>query len=71
MLLTFALAQRRPFEGLIGFATLAAWCVFLLALPLLHAKNVTGGWAWYAVMVALLALALYGLKVGWPQRDRL
>jgi hypothetical protein len=63
MLLTFALAQRRPFEGLIGYATLVVWCVLLLALPLLHAGDVSGGTAWYALMVALLALALYGLRV--------
>ena len=71
MLVTFALAQRRRFEGLIGYATLAAWCVLLLALPLLHAEDVSGGWAWYTLMVALLALALYGLTVGWPEHDRL
>jgi hypothetical protein len=68
MLLTFALAQRRPFEGLIGYATLAAWCVLLLALPLLHAEDVSGGPTWYVLMVALLALAIYGLRVAWPER---
>jgi hypothetical protein len=71
MLLTFAVAQRRGVEGLIGYATLGAWCVLLLALPLLHAEAVSGGWAWYTLMVALLALALYGLTLGWPERDRL
>ena len=71
MLLTFALAQRRPFEGLIGYATLAAWCVLLLSLPLLHAGDVSGGAAWYALMAALLALALYGLRVAWPERGDL
>lgn len=71
MLVTFALAQRRRFEGLIGYATLAAWCVLLLALPLVHAKDVSGGWAWQVLMVALLALAAYGLTMGWPERDRL
>jgi hypothetical protein len=71
MLVTFALAQRRRFEGLIGYATLAAWCVLLLALPLVHAKDVSGGWAWQVLMVALLALAAYGLRMGWPERDRL
>ena len=71
MLLTIALAQRRRVEGLIGYATLAAWCLLLLALPLLHAEDVGGGWAWYTLVVALLALALYGLAVGWPERDRL
>jgi hypothetical protein len=71
MLVTFALAQRRRFEGLIGYATLAAWCVLLLALAWLHAEDVRGGWAWYTLMVALLALALCGLTVGWPERNRL
>ena len=71
MLLTFALAQRRAFEGLIGYATLAARCALPLALPLLHADDVSGGSTWYALMVALLALALYGLRAGWPERDRL
>jgi peptidoglycan/LPS O-acetylase OafA/YrhL len=71
MLLTFALAQRRRCEGLIGHATLAAWCALLLALPLLHPDDVSGRSGWYAVMVMLLALALYGLKLGWPERHRL
>jgi hypothetical protein len=71
MLVTFALAQRRRFEGLIGYATLAAWCVLLLALPMLHAGDVSDGAAWYALMLGLLALAVYGLRVGWPERDRL
>ena len=71
MLLTFALALRRPFEGLIRYATLAAWCLMLLALPVVHAGDVSAGSAWYALMVALLALALYGLRVAWPERCRL
>ncbi len=71
MLLTFALAQRRRCEGLIGHATLAAWSVLLLALPLLHPDDVSGRPGWYALMVMLLALALYGLKLGWPERQRL
>jgi hypothetical protein len=41
--------------------------VLLLALPLVHAGDVSGGSAWYA----LLALALYGLRVAWPERDQL
>jgi len=71
MLLTFALAQRRRVEGLIGYATLATWCVLLLALPLLHPGDVSGGAAWYALMAALLTLAIYGLAMAWPERDRL
>ncbi len=70
MLLTFAVGLRRPFEGLIGYATLACWCVLLLALPLIHSGDVTGeGW-WVVFMVALLGLAGYGLRVAWPERDR-
>jgi hypothetical protein len=45
--------------------------VLLLALPLLHPGEVTGGAAWYALMVALLTLALYGLRVAWPERGQL
>jgi hypothetical protein len=45
--------------------------VLLLALPVLYSGDVAGGGAWYALMTALLALALYGLRVGWPERDRL
>jgi hypothetical protein len=71
MLLTFAFAQRRRFEGLIGYATLVAWCVLLLALPMLHSGDVSAGAAWYALMTALLALALFGLSVAWPERDQL
>jgi hypothetical protein len=71
MLLTFALAQRRRCEGLIGHATLAAWSALLLALPLHYPDDVSGRPGWYAVMVMLLALALYGLKLGWPERQRL
>jgi hypothetical protein len=71
MLLTFAFGLRQRFEGLIGYATLAAWCVLLLALPVLHADDVRSGPAWYALMAALLALALLGLATAWPERDRL
>ena len=37
MLLSSRVGLRRPFEALIGYATLACWCVLLLPLPLLHA----------------------------------
>ena len=71
MLVTFAVGLRRPFEGLIGYATLACWSVLLLALPVVHSGDVSGeGW-WVALMVALLALAVYGLRVGWPERKQL
>jgi hypothetical protein len=71
MLLTFALALRRPFEGMIGYATLACWCVLLLLLPVLHPDDVSGGGAWYALTAALLALAAYGLRMAWPERGSL
>jgi hypothetical protein len=71
MLLTFGIALRRPVEGLIGYATLACWCVLLLLLPLLHPDGVSGGGAWYALMAALLALAVYGLRIAWPERTLL
>jgi hypothetical protein len=71
MLLTFAVGLRRPFEGLIGYATLACWCVLLLALPLVHSGDVSGSAWWVALMVALLGLALYGLRVGWAERKSL
>jgi hypothetical protein len=71
MLLTFAVFLRRPFEGLIGYATLACWSVLLLALPLVHSGDVAGEMWWVAMMVALLGLAAYGLRVGWPERRSL
>ena len=66
MLLSCALQLRRATEAVIPYATLAAWCVLLLLLPLLNADVVdTGGGefvAWLALMFALLALA--GLALG-------
>ena len=43
----------------------------LLLLPVLHADDVSGASAFIALMAALLALSLYGLKLAWPERDRL
>jgi len=71
MLVTFAIGLRRPAEGLIGYATLATWCVLLLALPALNQDDVSGGAGWYVLMLALLALAAWGLREGWQERDRL
>jgi hypothetical protein len=71
LLLTFAFALRQRFEGLIGYATLACWSALLLTLPVLHSGDVSGGAPWYAGMVALLALGLYGLRVAWPERREL
>jgi hypothetical protein len=65
MLLVCASQLRRRSEAVIPYATLAAWCLLLLALPLLHPDDVTrsGGEfvAWLVVMVALLALAALAL----------
>jgi hypothetical protein len=70
-LLSCAASLRRPAEAIIPYATLGAWSVLLLALPLLHAGDVSGAGWWIAVMLALLALATYGLRVALPDRDEL
>ena len=48
---------------MIAYATLAAWCLLLLALPLLHPDDVNGGYfaVWLALMLVLLALAAFAL----------
>lgn len=61
MLLSCALTLRRASEALIPYATLAAWCLLLLALLLLHPDDITGAGAWIAGMIALLALAVVAL----------
>jgi hypothetical protein len=77
MLVSCAVGLRHPSEALIPYATLAAWCVLLLALPLLHSADVaTGGTAfalWTAGMVVLLALSAFALTRALPaaQRTRL
>jgi hypothetical protein len=71
MLLTCAGWLRRPAEAIIPYATLAAWSVLLLALPLLHPEDVSGGGLWVALMLGLLALSAYGLRVALPDRARL
>jgi hypothetical protein len=68
LLLTHAIGLRRGSEGLIGYATLAAWCVLLLVLPALNSDVISGGAWWYALMLALLCVAGYGLRMGWPER---
>jgi hypothetical protein len=70
LLVTHAIGQRRGFEGLIGYATLACWSVLLLILPLVH-DEVSGGAWWYALMLMLLALGAYGVRVAWPERREL
>jgi hypothetical protein len=71
MLLTCAAGLRRPAEALIPYATLAAWSVLLLALPLLHPGDVEGAGLWIALMVALLALSGLALRLAWPERHEL
>ena len=71
MLLSCAIGLRRPAEALIPYATLACWCVLLLLLPALHPDDVSGAGLWIALMAALLALALYGLRIAVPERDDL
>jgi hypothetical protein len=71
MLVSCAIWLRRPAEALIPYATLACWSVLLLALPVLHADDVSGAGLWIALMVLLLALSLYALRVAWPERDEL
>jgi hypothetical protein len=77
MLVSCAIGLRHGSEALIPYATLAAWCVLLLALPLLHRGDVaTGGTAfalWLAMMLVLLALSIFALTRALPaaQRSRL
>lgn len=71
MLLSCALQLRRATEAIIPYATLAAWCLLLLALPLLHPDDVdTGGGefvAWLVAMLVLLALAGLALARSLPR----
>jgi hypothetical protein len=66
MLLTCAVNLRRPAEAFIPYATLAAWCVLLLALPLLRPDEVSAEGPWIAGMLALLGLAGLALHRAWP-----
>jgi hypothetical protein len=71
MLVSCAVGLRRPHEAFIPYATLSGWCVLLLLLPVLHSGDVSGAAAWYAGMVALLALGIFGClrgAVGFPAR---
>ena len=71
MLLSCAVGLRRPAEAIIAYATLAAWSVLLLALPLLHPDNVSSGGPWIALMFVLLGLSAYALRLALPDRGRL
>jgi hypothetical protein len=74
MLLSCAAGLRHASEAVIPYATLAAWCLLLLALPLQHGTDVqTGGsafWLWTAGMVVLLALAGHALTRALPAARR-
>ena len=71
MLLASAVGMRRATEAVIPYGTLAAWCLLLLALPLLHPDDVdTGGSAfaiWLAGMLVLLVLAGLALARSLPR----
>ena len=71
MLLSCAVALRRPAEAFIAYATLAAWSLLLLALPLLYPSDVTGAGPWIALMLVLLALSAYALRVARRDSGRL
>jgi hypothetical protein len=71
MLVSCAVGLRRRSEAVIAYATLAAWCLLLLALPVLHPDDVRGGGdfvVWLAVMLVLLALAVFALASSRPWR---
>lgn len=70
MLLSCAIGLRRPAEAIIAYATLAAWSVLVLALPLLHPDDVSGGGLWIALMFVLPGLSAYALRVALPDRGR-
>jgi len=64
-LLWCAYDLRRPHEAFIPYATLGCWCLALLALPALHAGDLTRTGAplliYLAALTALLALAGLGV----------
>jgi len=74
MLISCAIGLRHASEALIPYATLAAWCVLLLALPWLHpgdvARSGSDFWIWMAGMVVLLALAGFALSRALPAARR-
>ncbi|HEX5620715.1 MAG TPA: hypothetical protein VFX51_20005 [Solirubrobacteraceae bacterium] len=67
-LVVCAWSMRRPSEALIPYATLLAWSLLLLALPLLHAGDLGGGplAPWVALQVVLVAVAAYALATALP-----
>jgi hypothetical protein len=71
MLLSCAVALRRPAEAIVAYATLATWSLLVLALPLLYPHDVTGAGPWSALMLVLLGLSVYALRVALRDRGRL
>jgi hypothetical protein len=71
MLLSCAAGLRRPADALIPYATLAAWSLLLLTLPVLHPDDVSGGGLWFALMLVLLGLSALALRIALPQRKKL
>jgi hypothetical protein len=71
MLVSCAVGLRRPAEAIIPYATLAAWSLLLLALPLLYPDDVSGAGLWIALMVLLLGISALALRVALPERGRL
>lgn len=78
ILVACAATLRRAREAVIPYATLLAWTVLLLALPLLHADDTLDGGrtaAWVALHLALLVLTAYALLRAFllmrAERDRL
>jgi hypothetical protein len=65
MLLACAAWLRAASEAIIAYATLLAWSVLLLLLPVLHPDDVVRAGpellVWLAVTVALLLLSLLAL----------
>jgi len=66
-LLVCGWSLRRPVEAVIPYATLLAWSLLLLLLPLVHAGDAAGGTVelgvWLAAQCALAALATLALAV--------
>jgi hypothetical protein len=71
MLLSCAVALRRPAEAIIGYATLGAWSLLVLGLALLYPDDVTGDGLWIALMLVLLGLSGYALSVALRDREHL
>jgi cell division protein FtsW (lipid II flippase) len=71
MLLSCAVTLRRAAEATVAYATLAAWSVLLLALPLLYPSDVTGAGPWIALMLVLLGLSAHALRFARRDRGRL